>query len=156
MFPGMNSRLQSDDVPAQVRHLRRKCWRVLLVLDAVSAPLCGLAVAMLPDAGRPLAALRALQQAAAKLRGLRHASHVRAHEAARELASGALTDADPDDRLLDHIIADLVILQRGEPPPLGWIDPTDVDPALLAAYANAVQATHRALWIARHEALTAA
>ncbi|HEY0139113.1 MAG TPA: hypothetical protein VGB85_33730 [Nannocystis sp.] len=147
----MSTRFQSVEVPAQLQHLRRKCWRVVLVLDCVSAPLCALAVATLPDPGRPLVALRALQQAAAKLRGVRHASHLRAHEAARDAASAALADADSDDMLLDQIVADLTAHARGDTTSLDWLDPSDIDPPLWSAYVSAVQATHRALWMARQD-----
>ena len=147
----MSTRPQSAEVPAQLQHLRRKCWRVVLVLDSVSAPLCARAVATLSDPGRPLVALRTLQQAAAKLRGVRHASHLRAHEAARDAASAVLADADSDDLLLDQIVADLTAHVGGDTATLDWLDPSDIDVPLWAAYVSAVQATHRALWIARQE-----
>jgi hypothetical protein len=147
----MSTQLHITELPAQL--LRRRCWRVVLLLEQVDIPLCALAQRLLEDPGRPLVALRALHQTGERVRRIHHASHLRAHESAREAASAALADADLDDRLLDHVVATLANHQLGDPEPLAaWIDTSNVDPQLLAAYANAVQATHRALWIARQEA----
>ena len=149
----MSTQLHSTEFPAQLQsRLRRKCWRVVLLLDQVSVPLCALAQRLLDDPGRPLVALRAMHQTGERLRRVHHATQLRAHEAAREGASAALADADEDDLLLDHVVASLTSWQAGDPEPLKqWFDPADLDPALLAAYASAVQATRRALWIARHD-----
>ncbi len=140
----------------QLRQLRRRCWRVALLLAPVCVPLCGLASRTLPAPGRALAALRALQQAADGLRAVPHPSRIRAHAVARESASAALADVDTDDRMLDRLIADLTSYQAGDARSLlEWMDPAVVAPSLWTTWASAVLATHRALWIARHGEHTA-
>lgn len=150
----MSTQLQTTELPAQLQaRLRRKCWRIVLLLEQVGTPLCALAQRLLDDPGRPLVALRALHQTGEQLRRAHHASHLRAHESARAAASAALADADEDDLLIDHVVATLVSWQTGDAGPLSaWLGVADIEPQLLVAWASAVQATHRALWIARHDA----
>lgn len=149
----MSIQLPTEAVPAQTLQLRRKCWRVVLLLDPVVGSLCTLALRMLADPGPAFAALQALQRTAEQLRRSGHAGHVRAHEAAREAASLALSVADADERLLDRIVADLTSYQAGRPDGLmSWFHPAEIDASLWAAYVSAVQATHRVSWISRHDA----
>jgi RNA polymerase primary sigma factor len=136
----------------RIAELRRSLWHATLGYPPFVHGICELAREVLGDERSPVAALDVMVQAARALRDRDLLVHRNNYVDARERLSVAMAEADPDGRVIDRVLADLISVEGGCPGPLNMkvkLPPRGSLPFI--SHVTAVKAQHAVLSIARSE-----